>query len=397
MKSNYIFEWLDVLVTITLNPSKTDFPLVPQQQIDLLDKTIATQKQTWKTLFKSEIYAVKNQEQMQLLLRRYHSDFIVLLDQAHENYIVSSQHPTSLHPVVGVIVNILEELLAFIEGRYGKFLALDQRVPVTYLERSKEEIRKGLDRLKKKLFDRLTDKILKGIVYDTLYRFTDGFQRPVTFGEVIYYKDLVKDLDEISSLKSETDLYKSLNEVLVYRNFNKKAYLNYFTGRIARKVNMLQTAQDRLDQLLLSNKEFNQMLRKPGVALNPHYTDIEKVVGNWFSNEIGYLQSRYPWEVTPLPAYQLSEKEHEAKKTKTKLDLNTDQIALLLRALVDTKTVAFTSVNEVFKMVTPFLSSKKKEDISWNSMRRSTYAAEDRDKHAATAVLEKMILVIKNY
>ena len=70
-----------------------------------------------------------------------------------------------------------------------------------------------------------------------------------------YQKELIKGLEEISKLKSEPQLYKALNEVLIYRNFNKKKYLYYFTGKIAGKVNSFAAVKDKLDQLLLSYKE----------------------------------------------------------------------------------------------------------------------------------------------
>ena len=77
--------------------------------------------------------------------------------------------------------------------------------------------------------------------------------------------------------------------------------------------------------------------------------------------------------------------------------LSTDQTALILRAADELKIIIAKSMNEVFKTIVPHLSTPYKENLSYDSMRSKSYAAETRDKEIAIQTLEKIIKKIKEY
>ena len=77
--------------------------------------------------------------------------------------------------------------------------------------------------------------------------------------------------------------------------------------------------------------------------------------------------------------------------------LSVDQIGLILRAADDVKLIVSRSLSMVYKTIVPYLSTDKKEHISWDSMRSSTYHPDEPDKEAAIAALESMIRKIREY
>lgn len=77
--------------------------------------------------------------------------------------------------------------------------------------------------------------------------------------------------------------------------------------------------------------------------------------------------------------------------------LSVDQIGLILRAADDTRLIEARSLSQVFKSMVPYLSTSNKTDISFDSMRSSTYRPETPDKEKAIAALERMIAKIKDY
>jgi hypothetical protein len=77
--------------------------------------------------------------------------------------------------------------------------------------------------------------------------------------------------------------------------------------------------------------------------------------------------------------------------------LSADQIGIILKAADDTKTVLSSSMSVIFRSVVPYLSTDKNKNLSWDSMRKSTYHIEQSDKDVAIATLEKLILKIKGY
>ncbi|TDE13208.1 MULTISPECIES: hypothetical protein [Dyadobacter] len=395
MQHPYSLEWYDLLVCITLNPAKTDVTAITEAQADSILKRADEEKEKIKVQLKREVYALRNHTQIKLLVRRYHSDLIILLDQACENNNQIPAGAQELKVLSGVIQEQLDELLSFIEGRYLKFLGLDEWIPTTYLHMTREELKIRVDQLKAKIGRKISDKKLIDIVFDTLYKFTSEEKgRRVTFREVVYKKELVRGLEEIASYKGEKALYNAIIELLIYRNFNKKAYLNYYTEKIAGRINSFVSVTDKLDQLLLAYKEFNQMHLKPGVRLNPNYKGVKNVVGNWFAQEINYLEKKFQWDVSPLEVKKLPERTKPAD-LKIRLSLNSDQIAILLRAFVYTGILERGSVHAVFKALIPLLSSTERDDLSWDSVRKRSYATEDKDKKAVIVMMEKTIAAIK--
>lgn len=77
--------------------------------------------------------------------------------------------------------------------------------------------------------------------------------------------------------------------------------------------------------------------------------------------------------------------------------ISADQIGIILKAADDTKLILASSMSVIFRSIVPFLSTDKTKDISWDSMRKSTYRIEQTDKDTAIATLEKLIMKIKEY
>lgn len=77
--------------------------------------------------------------------------------------------------------------------------------------------------------------------------------------------------------------------------------------------------------------------------------------------------------------------------------LSVDQIGLILKAADETRLIQARSLSQVFKSIVPFLSTSNKTDISFDSMRASTYHPEASDKEKAIAALERMIGKIRDY
>lgn len=69
---------------------------------------------------------------------------------------------------------------------------------------------------------------------------------------------------------------------------------------MAEEINTHESPVERMDKLLYYYKAFNQLHRKPDVKLNPKYHDLDIVIGNWFVQEILYLEKKLRLFVIPL-------------------------------------------------------------------------------------------------
>ena len=403
MCGRYVLEWLDSLITVSLNPAKTNLSELPDNEIHSVISKITSENEKVLSLLKNQIFGLTKEKQIAVLVNQFHSSLIILLDQVLEYQKTQNSYRATLKELYKALVNSLDELLSFIEVRFFTYLSLEERVPSTYRAVTKKEFKDRVDRLKITLLSLVADRQVADIVLNSLYSFVDRLKDefPVTFREVLYQKELLKELEVLDNPESETDVFSPLNELLIYLNFNSKSYISYFTKRLAENINTYENIADKLDRLLFHYKDFNQMHHKPGVILNPQYGDLKTELGNWFTQEVFYLEKKLHLTIVPLKGdveQRVPEKmPQKSDSQKVLCILSVDQMALVLRSADDLKIVMARSLNTVFKTIVPHLSTPYQDNISYDSMRSKSYAAETRDKEIVIQTLEQMIKKIKEY
>lgn len=403
MCGRYTLEWLDSLITVSLNPAKTDLNTFSDDEIRSVISKITEEKEKLLTLLKNQIFGLTKEKQIALIVNQSHSSLIILLDQVLKYPQSQNLNKPSLQQLHNTLISSLEELLSFIEVRCFTYLNLNERVPATYLAVTGKELKQRVDKLKIKLLNQEANKQLANIVLDNLYSFINRLKEdfPLAFRELLYQKDLLKELKLLDLPKGETYVFTTFDELLIYLNFNSKSYMGYITKRLAEKINVAENNSDKLERLLFHYKQFNQMHRKPGVILNPQYGDLKTELSNWFTQEIFYLEKKLHLTIVPIngSTEQKGSGTVSQKNEPQKLlcILSVDQMALLLRSADDLKIIMARSLNAVFKAIVPHLSTPYQENISWDSMRSKSYNAETRDREIVIQTLEQMIKKIKEY
>ncbi|OJV15394.1 MAG: hypothetical protein BGO21_30835 [Dyadobacter sp. 50-39] len=398
LEKNYTLEWLDFIINVTLNEGKTDVSTLTAKQLETIVAKAQEEKDRHISFLKHQSFHLDSRRKIQLLIRQYHASLVMLLDQAYENTSRAESNLSILHDALVSISSSLDELLGFVENRFHEYLSLDERVPAAYLAQVKREMLDRLELLRQELFVRVDNRALTDMVSQSLHYFIyDSEKRPISFREVFYKKDLLAGLEKISQQEDQQTLHRAVVELLVYLNFNSRSFMNYYTQKLAQKINAYGAVHEKMTELLLAYKEFNQMHRKPAVKLNPHHADLKKVLGNWFAQEITYLEKKHQWDVLPLQNQQQQAPKIKTDPFKIMCFLSVDQVALALRAMDATRVVKAKSLNTVIQTIAPYLSTPRKEDISQESMRNKSYAFEEGDKAVVIRMLEGMVNWIKEY
>jgi len=398
MVQKYPLEWLDSLISLTLNPQKIYFHDLTKDDIQSLSEKAAIEAVHIQSELKNQVFSLHKESQIRLLVQKYHSALIFLLDTIISYQQDAAFTKSDYSNLAKALVSCLDELLFFIETRFANFLSLEERVPLTYLEVSRKELKIKLDRLQKKLIADVADPAFTGIVLESLYKFIHHKKGDtVSFRELLYRKELLQKLESIRDTKSQTSIYNALNELLVYMNFNSRGYINYFTKVIADKINLLQTKAERIDSLHFHYKEFRQMQYHQRMILYPQHQSLKAILSEWFEQEIAYIEKTIHLADHPVKELKKSNVGQFKIADKILVKLSTDQIALILRAADESRLLEARSMSDVFKKVVPFLSTPNKEELSYDSVRSKSYVAEDRDKQTAVAALEKVIAKIKSY
>lgn len=397
MCGDYVLEWLDTLVSVTLNPEKSEIGRILPEDIDKLHNLIIQERDKVQAAIKTLVFSLNDEAAIKCAIKNYHSSLVSLLDQALENKARFSENSMPI-PVLDSSIKCLEELLFLIEKRFTSYLGVDERVPATYFALLKKELLKRLTRTSRKYREQgYLLPVFDIIVHDVQILLNlPPDKHTHTFREMFYIKDLCIEL-EFLEVNDGTTIYTTLDEVLIRLNFNSKAYIYNLTQRIAAHINTVDQPSEKMERLLFDLKSLKQLPKKPEVAFLTQNVALLKQLDNWFSQEIFYLEKRIHYAIVPLQEKKQKSAKTEKEKDKLLSILSVDQMALILKAADDLKIVMARSLNSVFKNIVPYLSTPYQENISYDSMRSKSYSAETRDKKIVIETLQQMIKKIDEY
>ncbi|HUN01914.1 MAG TPA: hypothetical protein PLS00_03585 [Niabella sp.] len=397
MCGGYVLEWLDTLVSVTLNPEKSEIRQIVPEDLNKLHNLIIQEKDKVQAAIKTLVFNLNDEAAIRCTIKNYHSSLVSLLDQALENKVRFPDNSTSI-TVLDSSITCVEELLFLIEKRFTSYLGIDERVPATYFALLKKEVLKRLIRAARKYREqRHLLPAFDIIALDVQMRLNLSPDKHThTFREMFYIKDICMELESLEINDSET-IYTTLDEVLIRLNFNSKAYIYNLTQRIAAHINAVDQPSERMERLLFDLKSLKQIPQKPEVVFLTQNVALIKQLDNWFSQEILYLEKRIHYAIVPLQEKKQKQVNTDKEKHKLLSILSVDQMALILRAADDLKIVMARSLNSVFKNIVPYLSTPYQENISYDSMRSKSYSAETRDKEIVIETLQQMIKRINEY
>jgi hypothetical protein len=401
MTQTYLLEWLDSVVTSTLNPKKNDVNQITSVQSKTIIEKASHETQLIQSQITIQVFSLTKEKQIKVLVGNYHSALIILLDNLIANNDAINIERDHLKELTSALLSCLDELLTFVESRFANFLSLDSRMPATYLAISKKKITQKLDKLKNSLISNAHDEKAFDIVIANLYSFANSKKnKEVTFRQVMYRKQLIKELESLKILKKDENTPTALEALLIYVNFNSRTFIDYFTQSLTDKISAYETPTEKMENLLFYFKEFNQIQIKEGIILNPHHQNLKKVLCDWFQQEITFLEKQQHLSVTPLQS--LGKRLYKStlvnrNEDKILCKLSTDQTALILRASNELKILISKSMSQVFKTIVPYLSTPNKNILSYDSMRSKSYVAEERDKELAIEALQHIIKKIQSY
>ena len=400
MSEGYALEWMDTLITVTLNPAKSKLGSIQEADISNLRTQIKTERDRVMGTVKSLAFSMENETKIAFGIKQFHSTLIALIDQAMRNKICNSKYP-ELKQILNELIRCIGELLSFIEGRFINFLNLNENVPSAYSSMIKKELLKKIEAISDRLNNDFQAQPAFDIMIQSLVNFLNYSpeEHSFTFQEIRYIKELCKEFDHIK-INENTKIFSQIDELLISWNFNDTRYLANLKERLSHLVSSQEKAGVRIESLLFYFKSFKQLHRKQSVVFNSNYANLNDEICNWFFQEILYLEKTMRLSASSFQEHtELTKSKANPDKPKQKVMcvLSTDQTGLILRATDELRILVAKSMNEVFKTIVPHLSTPYKEDLSFDGMRSKSYVAEDRDKQIAIETLERIIKKIKQY
>lgn len=240
----YSLETLDILITENINPSKISIASLSGEEIDSYITTANEYKESSRFLLMDEAFNRVTETELELLIDQYQLAIIRLLNTLYNYQQVTSPSATPNARLYSSISIALEELLGFVEQHFSKYFNLDQKAPDNYLFVVKKQLAEQLTMIEQALPKTDTDQKLINIVFPFLFNsFLDTKTDFTTYRHLIYAKELIRELNDLISGNS---FYSSIEEVLLYLNFNHIRFFKYLVDELQEAGNQLQTRMLKL-------------------------------------------------------------------------------------------------------------------------------------------------------
>lgn len=390
MSKTYPLEWLDNLILEHLNPNRTAISQLSESDLAVISENIVKESARIQIRIKNEIFSLRKKREIRLLIRKYHSSLIFLLDAVVDNRKTAAFETAGLAQTAELIISCLDELLSFLENRFAAYLSLDERVPITYLMVSRNELELKLKKLKQRKCESEGDQIVLGIVIEELsdIGLCDTKGR-VTFRQLGYERMLLKSVLSLEHSENGSAVFSAFDRLLISLNFNSAQYVNLLKERLVNTLDLAESVEQKFNTLSYYAKELGQIDSNYTITFNPAAQHLKMVLEQWLQYEMLYVERKKERSAA------LSSK--GAVENKLECDLSADQIGIILRAADEARVVKSRSMSLVFQRIVPHLSTAFKRDLSYQSVRSKSYNAEETDKNTAIMTLEKMIKKIRSY
>lgn len=267
----------------------------------------------------------------------------------------------------------LQEILAFLEVEYGKYMDLHTCLPIPHEIQLKNALVTGFLHFKTSAQDANICVALLEIIESAYADFVEAKECGKTsYCRVFYYSTLISTLGKLSPL---TDM--AIQHTLIALNFNCPAFLKYYLLKL----------QQRPDTLTYNLKEINQTNVLPGLALNPLLPSAREQLNTWLSHEIWYLEKYSSCAGTSEPA----DDAEQARPRKITTGLSVPQLAYMLKLFADQGIIIHDNKTEMLETFAAMFRTEKTENISAGSLRKNFY---NEDASVSRSVRDMLFSII---
>ncbi|WP_409415800.1 hypothetical protein [Flavobacterium sp. PS2] len=137
MTQTYLLEWMDLTVTSTLNPNKTDLAMITPIQSRAIIKKATQQTFLIQSQFTVQVFSLTNEKQIKILVGNYYSALLFLLDKIKEINGSNDLDRDNLKEVTATLISCLDELISFVESRFANYLGT---APFPVMERKTDRL-----------------------------------------------------------------------------------------------------------------------------------------------------------------------------------------------------------------------------------------------------------------
>jgi hypothetical protein len=379
-----IFSWTKEFIVNELKPSMLDSSEFLNSTLQkILEEGCRIKKRLYDVNFEFIDQPINS-----VIIHRYYNVVVFLINDVYNLTRLDYTKNRTFAVIASEMLVMLQDVYFFISSKFSKVLGYGVTLPITDLIKQSYETSARLNTLLNSLRSKaiMDDAIecIRELFEDYISSLNNG--QLATRGEINYYSLLMNDLINYPIHDYSISSKIFFEEVLIYWNVNSEMCFRYLTKRIVNNASSFESINSEIYFLKFQFNLIKLLPVNPGVSHTKHQMSLKDYIINHLKSEI-FLRVKLSSNFFNNPVNIASK--NEIRNNKVKLRLSADQIGLILRA-ASSSGVIEGSVNAIFKLIVPYLSSLERENLSWSSMRGSSYEAESRDVRIAVEALENV-------
>ena len=290
-----------------------------------------------------------------------------------------------------LIFDELDKLRLFLIAYFPAFYNTSEKISEIERELLAQNITSGAEVLWARFLPYNKEAIVETMLCP-LTAFQEKKPGRITIEESLY---LQKYLTLLLRIKVGVDREQVLElcEKRIFRyNLNSPRVFHYFIKSIQVKLESVSGHIAKTKLLALEHKRISNIYSKPGMAYRSALPSLKEQVSNWIIAEINFLEREVVIDSMVLEASSSDSTYHAKLPT----NLSVHEIAILMRALLETGVVSSDSITKILNWAALSLESKKTNTISSESLRSKYYDPPEVSLKKLETYLESMRNLVKS-
>ena len=278
-----------------------------------------------------------------------------------------------------------DEISNYLEKRFNMFV--DKDLPASYMTKLHEVpgLTNDVNYILEKEEGKEINKTLWGIVKFILVKCHNAaFDINISLEHLEYLKMILQRFKKLSEDEMFTE--DEIIDSLIYLNYNASKFFHYLAKRIKTELEELTDNREKIDRLNFYLNKFSQQYVKEKVKYTCDHKSIKNQMKAWLTEEIRYAASRLEYTVTePIK----SDFENNDEKIETSLPVS--QIAYFTNLQFQTGVYTDKNKSNTLRIISQVMSSRNQQNISFQSLQKKFYEADNSTREAIRDILIKML------
>lgn len=258
----------------------------------------------------------------------------------------------------------LSDLLEFIHSHFSSFLPRQLPIPKQSLDAPLREVGEAKAFIDLVITNTCTHE-LKNLIKQPFNEFLDDKNQP-TWDQLFYCRALHNEVKWLTqNLLPDND---SLMWMLYRINYNHPSYYSLLTNYIQ------ELEPDNYHKTLYNiRRKTRQLIIIPDVVYKHDHPAISKLLENWLTEEIAYLEKSVQLSSPGTRGVPLAEK---AAVEKVQANMSVAELAFLFKTLKDTGLIKIPNYNDFFQTMASTYCTRQSPNLSADSFRNKFYSHE---------------------